>query len=228
MLEDMVGALEYAPVHDAEDVLFKLAEADPQFYLNHRWRSTILRLGTVSSVQHLVDLIASGSLSGKSFDEWHWRSELARLIAEFPEVRVYVRGLLRDGQVFGHLEVLAHAVAERPEADDLLLLVQAEMKTGRSFVDWRSIEKVVTAQVPSEHWKGTFEVVPVPAKELRRKLLALTSSGGADDAAARCLNSIDKLRDMYGVPESEPRHPDLASGRPWPILTPDPDAEEGD
>jgi hypothetical protein len=47
----------------------------------------------------------------------------------------------------------------------------------------------------------------------------------ASDPAARCLNAIDKTRDEYGGPEAEPRHPDLTSGKPWPILTPDPDAE---
>jgi len=65
--------------------------------------------------------------------------------------------------------------------------------------------------------------VPVPAIDLRRKLLALTKTSG--DAAARCLNAIDKIRDEYGGLEREPRHPDLMSGLPWPILTPDPDAE---
>ena len=42
----------------------------------------------------------------------------------------------------------------------------------------------------------------------------MTSSGGKGDPAARCLNLIDDLRDEYGAPESEPRHPDLASERP--------------
>ena len=55
----------------------------------------------------------------------------------------------------------------------------------------------------------------------------MTCSGDEDDRAARCLNYIDKLRDEYGAPESEPRHPDITSGRPWPILIPDPDAEDG-
>jgi hypothetical protein len=55
----------------------------------------------------------------------------------------------------------------------------------------------------------------------------MTGTGGRDDPAARCLKLIDKLRDEYGAPESEPRHPDLASGKQWPILTHDPYAEEG-
>jgi hypothetical protein len=35
------------------------------------------------------------------------------------------------------------------------------------------------------------------------------------------------MRDENGAPEGEPRHPDLASGKPWPILVPDPDADDG-
>jgi hypothetical protein len=46
----------------------------------------------------------------------------------------------------------------------------------------------------------------------------MTTTGGADDTAARCLNFLDQIRDEYGSPENEPRHPDLASGRPWPII----------
>src|SRR3546814_7125395 len=67
--------------------------------------------------------------------------------------------------------------------------------TGRSFMTWQSIQSAVTDHVPAENWEGAYNIVPVPAAELRRKLLAMTSSGGKDDRAARCLNLIDKLRD---------------------------------
>lgn len=107
------------------------------------------------------------------------------------------------------------------------MLIDFEMKTGRSFISWQSIPSAVTERFPTENWAGAYNVVPVPATELRRKLLAKTGGGGKDDPAARCLNFTDKLRDNYGAPEPEPRHPDLASGRPWPILPPDPDAEDG-
>lgn len=225
MLEEVVRGLGTTPATDAEAVLFKLAEDDPRFYLDHQWQSTALRLGSVSSAFRLVDLAANGTLSNKSHDKWRWQRDLATLISEHPEVRTYVRELLKDGPTTEHLALLAHTVAEQPVADDLLMLVETEIKTGRSFLGWRSVENVVTTQVPSEHWQGAYNHVPVSAVELREKLLTLTGTGGADDPAARCLNTIDKLRDNYGAPETEPRHPDLASGRPWPILTPDPDAE---
>lgn len=228
MLEEMVGGLSSSSSNDAEDVTFILAEDEPRFYQNHQWRATALRLGTVSAARRLVDLTVSGALDGKSYDGWHWQRELGALISEFSAVRSYVYDLLKDGPATKQLSFLANAVAEDPSTDCILMLIDLEMKTGRSFMTWQSIESAVTQHVPADNWEGAYNVVPVPAVELRRKLLAITGSEGNDDPAARCLDVIDKLRDEYGAPESEPRHPDLASGRPWPILAPEPDAGGGD
>jgi hypothetical protein len=35
--------------------------------------------------------------------------------------------------------------------------------------------------------------------------------------AAACLTAIDELRDDYGPAESEPHHPNIDAGRPWPL-----------
>jgi hypothetical protein len=152
------------------------------------------------------------------------------LIREHPELRRHVYDLLQDGAITPGLALLAQAVVEAPDTDGLLLLINIEMEHKRSFISWDTctipvgtIGKVVTKYRPSEKWKGAKEVVPTPAIELRRRLLAMTTDGGPTDAAARCLNQIDKIRDEYGAPDSEPRHPDLASGKPWPIMVPDPD-----
>lgn len=226
MLEEMVLGLSSSSSSDAEDVTFTIAEHDKRFYQNHQWRTTVLRFGTVSAARRLVDLTVSGALDGPSYDGWRWQRELGSLISEFSEVRTYVYDLLKDGPTTNQLAFLASAVAEDPGSDGVLMLIDFEMKTGRSFMTWQSIQRAITEHVPAENWEGAYNVVPVPAVELRRKLLAMTSSGGKGDPAARCLNLIDDLRDEYGAPESEPRHPDLASERPWPILTPDLDAVE--
>jgi len=226
MLEDMLGGLSSSCSDDAEGVTFTLAEEDPRLYQNHQWRATALRFGTVSAARRLVDLTVSGALDSKSYDG-RWQRELGGLISEFSEIRAYVYDLLKDGPTTKQLALLASAVAEDPGTDGILMLIDFEMKTGRSFMTWQSIQSAVTEHVPAENWEGAYNVVPIPAAELRRKLLAMTSSGGKDDPAARCLNLIDEFRDEYGAPESEPRHPDLASGHPWPILTPDPGAADG-
>ena len=225
-LEEMIAGFGAAPGDDAENVLFQLAEADPTLYANRAWRDAAIRRGTLSAARRFVDLVANGVFEGNGTDHWYLVHQLGGLIGVYPELRTHVYQLLRDSAITLGLALLAQAVAENPDADGLLLLVKIEIEQKRSFISWRTIENVVTEHVPSEDWKGAYNVVPVPAVELRRKLLAMTTDDGPTDAAARCLNQIDKIRDEYGAPDSEPRHPDLASGKRWPVMMPDPDMSE--
>jgi len=224
LLEGMVGGLAETPSVGGEEVLFKLAEADLRFYQNYQWRAAALKIGTASAARRVIDLTANGTFDSKSFDDWHWSRELGALMNEFPEMRRYVYGLLEDGVTSPPLALLVRAVSESPDTKGLLLLIDIENKQKQSMIGWRTIENIVTEHVPVENWSGVYNVVPVPAIELREKLLAMTTDGGPTDAAARCLNAIDAIRDEHGLPVSEPRHPDLASGKPWPIMTPNPDA----
>ena len=224
-LEDMIAGFRTAPGDEAENVLFQLAEADPNLYANRTWRDAAIRRGTLSAARRFVNLAVNGAFEGKGIDGWHMAHQLGGLLGEHPELRPHVYELLREGATTPGFALLAQAVAEAPDADGLLLLINIEMEQKRSFISWNTIEKVVTEHRPSENWKGAYEVVPIPAVELRRKLLAVTTDGGPTDVAARWLNQIDKIRDEYGTPDSEPRHPDLASGKPWPIMQPDPGYE---
>jgi hypothetical protein len=225
-LEEMIAGFGTAPGDDAENVLFQLAEADPKLYADHTWRNTAIRRGTLSAARRFVDLAANGAFEGNGIDRWHMAQQLGGLIREHAELRTHVYHLIRDGAMTPGLALLAQAVAEDPDADGLLLLIKIEIEHKRSFITWHTIENVVTEHAPSEGWKGAYSVVPVPAVELRQKLLAMTTDGGPTDIASRCLNQIDKIRDDYGTPDSEPRHPDLSAGKPWPIMLPDPEEKE--
>jgi hypothetical protein len=226
MLEEIVEGLGKIRSKQAEDVLFKLAEDDPRLYLDYKWRSTVLPLGTLTAARRIVDLTIQGSLGGKSVDGFDLARELGELIFQFPEIQTRVYEALESKPPSEQVaSLLAMAVAQAPGTEDLVSLIDLERKTGRSFVSWQSIRMAVTEHVPSENWKGASSIVPVAAIDLRRRLLEMTTTGRADDLAARCLNAIDKIRDEYGVPESEPRHPDLASGKPWPLMTADSDTE---
>jgi hypothetical protein len=170
----------------------------------------------------LYAMAASGKLDGRNGDRWHMARQIGALLDEHPELRQHVYALLKDGTNTSGLALLAEAVSENPDANGLLLLLRLDAGQKGTRISWRTIQSVVTEHVPDENWKGAYSVVSVPAVELRQKLLALTTDGGPADAAARCLNEIDCVRDEYGMPEAEPRHPDLASGKPWPIMTPNP------
>ncbi len=66
----------------------------------------------------------------------------------------------------------------------------------------------------------------LPAPELRKDLFDLVVNSSAAEArlARECLCAIDEIRDDYGYVDSEPRHPDIATGVPWPL----PDVEKAD
>lgn len=220
-LEEMIRGFGVAPGYDAENVLFQLAEADPELYANNAWRDAAIRRGTLSAARRFVDLAANGAFDGKRTDSWSMSCQIGALMVEHPELREHVYQFLKDGAKAPVLALLGQAVAQVPDADGLLLLINIETEQKHSFISWSMIEKIVTESRPSEDWNGAHEVVPIPAVELRRKLVAMTTDGGSTDVAARWLNLIDKIRDEYGAPDSEPRHPDLTSGKPWPIMMPD-------
>ena len=226
-LEEMLDAFGDAPGDDAENVLFQLAEADPRLYALHIWHDAVIRRATLSAATRFVDLAAQDVFNREDgVDQRHMSRCCAELINEHAELRMHVYDFLKSGPTSPGRALLAQAVSENPDTDGLLLLIQFEIEHKRAFVSWQTIKHVVTEHVPSENWQGAYNVVAVPAVELRRKLLAMTTDGGPTDAAARCLTLIDKIRDDYGTPESEPRHPDLASDKPWPMMTPEPDASE--
>jgi len=217
-LDGVIKALGIAPGEEVEKVLFRLADADRRLYASREWREAAFRRRSPAAARQLVDLAATGVFADNGGERRHWAGEIAGLIAANPELRAHVYKLLKGGATTAGLELLAGAIAESPDVDGLVLLIELEIQHRRSFLSWRTIDSLVTEHVPVEGSQGVYNVAPIPAVELRQRLLAMTTDGGPIDAAARCLRHIDELRDEYGMPDSEPRHPDLASARPWPIL----------
>jgi hypothetical protein len=217
-IEEVIACFGMAPGGGAEDIFFQLAEADPKLYSSHAWRNAATRRGTLSSARRFVDLVANGAFTGNGTDVWHLTQQVSRLIGEYTELRMHVYQLIKDGVRTPGLKLLAQAVAEDTDTEGLLLLIKIEMEHKHSFISSRTIESIVTEHVPSTNFNGAYSIVPVTAIELRQKLFALTTDGGPTDIAAGHLNQIDEIRDEYGAPDSEPRHPDLASGKRWPFM----------
>ncbi len=214
-LEEMIRATESVQTTEVEEALFKLAECDAAFYDNHVWRDVVRRRDTPTSARRYLDLFMEGKIDAR--ESWHTSREVAGLLNTHSELRDYAYSLLKAG-ASPNAGLLAAALAEGGDPNDLLLLVELESRLKQPLISWHTVQGAVTEHVPSEHWRGAFEVLPVAATELRRKLLAMTTDGGPDDSAARALREIDRIRDENGAPEGEPRHPDLDSGKPWPIL----------
>ena len=223
-LEEMLRVTEHVESSAIEGALFDLADNDAAFLDSQVWREAIRLRGTLTSARRYLDLVLENKIEMR--DGWQSSEHLAELLNRHSELRTYAYSVLKDGET-PKLTLLARAIAEGSDPDGLIQLVQLENQRGQRFITLRTIQRAVTEHIPSDPERGAFEMLPVAATELRRKLLALTTDGGQADAAARVLREIDRLRDEFGAPEDEPRHPDLASGKPWPILSPGSDAVSG-
>ena len=221
VLDQLLEALTHAPGDDAEEVVFALAEAVPELHGHRAWFDSVAQRGTLSSAKRLIDLAAEGAFNrkdGMGGHEVHTR--LADLIGEHPELRARVYGLLDSASSLPGRMLLAQTVAENPDEDGFLKLIELDIEEKHGLAAWLHVERVVSERVFSDGEEGTYHLRPVPANEVRRRLLAMATYGGPNDIAARYLNEIDELRDQLGTSEFEPRHPDLVSGKPWPILAP--------
>lgn len=114
--------------------------------------------------------------------------------------------------------VIGSAIGELGGEQELLTLVRGYAAEGRPFDGTLNsvVEGLALGKQPSDHWRGAYELYPVDVAPLRKQLFGLLDGVTAQLAEA-CLTAIDELRDEHGRVESEPRHPDIASGRPWPL-----------
>lgn len=218
-LEEMIRATKSVQTPEVEEALFALAEKDAAFYADYAWRDAVCHRGTLTSARRYLDLVMEGKIDAR--DRFRTSQEITAFLNKHRELRESVYAFLADAAP-PKASLLAGAVAEGDDPQGLFVLVNLENRLREPFVSLRAVEGAVSKHVPSEDWRGAFEVLPVAATELRQKLLAMTTDGGPHDAAARVLREIDLVRDEHGAPEDEPRHPDLFSGKPWPILAPEP------
>ena len=79
---------------------------------------------------------------------------------------------------------------------------------------------MLVGQTPIES-SGMQQLYSLPAPEVRKGLLDMVVNGNDAESrlATECLTVIDEIRDDYGHVESEPRHPNIAMGVPWPQIT---------
>jgi hypothetical protein len=211
----LLSALSYAPSVESEEVLRHLAQKDSRFLKEHEWFAAIDRRGTVSAARILFDLICSGMFvdSGEGVDTWSVLHKLAAHIRKYPDFRAEVYQKYESLPPSNSKMLVGRAIAEAADEDGVLVLLHGDAPADIHT----AITSVAVAKRPSPNWAGTEEISSAPLPELRKKLFAIAiSSTDKSNIARDCLNAIDELRDDYGPIESEPRHPDIKSGLPWP------------
>jgi hypothetical protein len=218
-LQRLLSTLGYAPSDDAETVLRQLADRDPRFRDTFEWSAAFEKRESLSAARTLLDLITGDSLGARR--TLTGARHFAAQLDAHPEFRaeLYARyRAMRPGQGKSLIE---HIIVQACDAAGLFVLLDDFAASSRSFDGSlrEAIRNIATRHEPSADWPGTHEIVTVPLARLRKELFALT---GLDDPraalAADCLTAIDELHDEYGSPEGDLRHPDIESGRPWPLI----------
>jgi hypothetical protein len=222
-LRGLLSALAYSPFPEAEQILRSLPKRYPEFLGEYDWLRALENRGTVVAARTLLEFICQGAYANRpgGVDAWTLYRKLAGAMRADSEFRTEVyRQYERDTCCAG-CQILEMAIAETADEAGVLLLVRNYARRGKTFSGAlpNAIRHVAVDQRPSDDCVGATVSFSVDITCLRRELFRMIDGHVPEASLAKeCLNAIDELRDEHGAPESEPRHPDIASGRPWPIV----------
>ena len=221
-MEEVVRSLSLAPGEAAERTLHQMASRFPAIAGEYEWNKALIARRSVAGIGMLLDLMTDPALPNGRGTEHAWST--ARDIAALASDLVGLKEeLLRRFEVAPTAPrlLIEHALAKIGGPDVVVAIVRNHAATGRPFdglLD-EAIRETALSQEPVAGWTGAFELHPVAVPELRSELFAMLDGTPAEAAVANaCLTAIDSLRDEYGAAGLEPRHPDITSGRPWPLV----------
>lgn len=229
-LGPLLNALGDAPSEEALQVLETLAREDQALLEDTTWFDALERLGTISAMRLLLRLLEEGKLENRRGEDRLQSVSLAAVISADSAFRRQVYDTLErlpGGRSRGMVE---RAIVDAIDMEGIFLLLRGYARHDRGFdrFMYAAIEQLAIDRRPSSEWVGTHELIGRAVPELRKSLFGLIV-GRAPEAelAVACLNFIDRLRDDHGPAKAEPRHPDIDSGLPWPLLETFPPAPGG-
>lgn len=151
-------------------------------------------------------------------------ARLTELAQRAPEVAVWLRELCERDLPEDHRHILSK-VMERlgtPEAlaANLSLIDDAKSSMVPEGI-WDQLESAFLERRPCEQISNAFTQHARPSNELRERLFNMANEDEKRRKSAfKLLGQIEAWRLEHGRPIGEPRHPNLASGQPWPSKEP--------
>lgn len=218
-LHQFISSLPHVP-GQAEELLLALADKYPALKDTGDWQEAVFDMGSSAELLNLLDkvLATTSSTQRRQVDTRQWAQAITEKARSDPQFRndVVTRFKSATGSI---LPVLKLALIQLADEQIVMELVRHYALSGRPFDHElrQAIDNAATHRRPSVEWKGAFEILGTPAPMLRRQLFDMFLDDGPSTKLARdCLLHIDYLRDKYGRPDVEPRHPNIPSGVPWP------------
>jgi hypothetical protein len=228
-LRELVTALGYSQSNDAFEFLLELARTGQNRFkaIAREWIEAMARLDTPESKQVLLSFVDPdiAQLGVEQHFENYNRERLASHIVEIgrAESRVRERLYLLCGRELSSAMrlLLAEVIVGLATSDALVAgldLIRDRSDPAIPYHLTTFHENVFLEHRPSGTG-GWFTRVPRNANEIRRRLFEmLLNDDTRTHSAWAFLGQIETWRLEYGRPSSEPRHPSIDSGEPWPPI----------
>jgi hypothetical protein len=222
-LRGLLSALAHSPSKEAEEVLISLPRKYADFLGEYDWLRALESRGTIMAARTLLGFICEGAYTSKpgGIDAWTLYRKLAGVMRMDEHFRAEVYQRYESDTCGAGCAILEMAIAEAGDESGVLLLIRKYARQDKPFpgVLHTAIRQAAVGERPSDDWVGATVRFSLDVSGLRKELFNMISSGSAEASLAKqCLIDLDEVRDEHGAPESEPRHPDIQSGKPWPIV----------
>lgn len=222
-LRGFIGALGFSPFPESERVLMELARRDPDVLSDYQWITAVSKRDTETVGQLLLGLLAE--VGGKVRDArgLDIHRQLAALLKRHPGLRATVHAQYCDSPPGPLRSILEMTIAEDASEDGVMALLAVNASEGRYLRATSlpsALQNILVGQRSSTSFRGMQEMYGLPAGDLRRRLFDVVLTGKPAEVAlaTACLDEIDEIMDRYGTAESDRRHPDITTGKPWPSL----------
>jgi NACHT C-terminal Alpha/Beta 2 len=221
-----LSALRYTPSDEAEYILNQL-NLNGLFPDIHEYLDILVHRNTFSSSCMILDLICGNSIfnNGSYRGSYDLDRKLSFLIKSNREFReeVYKRYQKIPDASYAKV-VVEYSISNAADIDDVLLLVRscaAQKKTFQETCLYSALYHIIVEKHLVPEYSGTKKTYSLIVQELREKLfnIAINSDSEESELAKECLEAIDKMHDDYfSQVKFEVRHPDIKSGKPWPLI----------
>jgi hypothetical protein len=220
-LRRLLVTVPQGPAGQALTTLERLAMNDPAFLREFEWLNAALTLGSEAAAMAVLNHLCADQIPVG--DGFRLSRALTSSARAFDNVRAAMIGRYRALPPGDVRRVFEMAMNDLTNEDVFWALFDGHVHAQHPFRGVaHALRNLAIGRRPSREWVGAVEEFGQPLAELRAKLFAMLPVNDARaQLAKQCLIAIEELRDEAGRVSSEPRHPDIATGRAWP-----PEAQE--
>ncbi len=205
---------------DALQALALLRDRCVEQHAIRDWLSTVHAIGSAKA----GDLLIKALFDLPRQRDWHEDRFLSEIIAALADkhdsLRQKLLDIARNGEnaTFQKIVEVFRYVHKEDFFVDLIALPGDRLQTLWGPIAGALRDLCIQNQ-PIEGSGNVHETVPRPVRKLRARLFARAC--GADPGSEVCrrwLELIDEIREVFGRPAEEARHPDITIGQPWPAV----------